>query len=82
MTLEQILDGGYAVASDDWMGYMVVWNGSATFNVWSHVEDGQYRLVETFTRSVANAYAAKVSARKWIANVYEEMDGYFNREAA
>ena len=82
MTLEQILDGGYAVASDDWMNMTVVWNGSATYNVWAHVEGNAYRNVECFTRKTNNAYHAKIVARKWIANVYDEMSGYFNQEAA
>jgi hypothetical protein len=83
MTLEQILDGGYVVAADDWLNMIVVWNGSGTFNVWAHVEGDAYRNTDCFTRyQVSSAFEAKRIARKWLANVYEEMDGYFNREAA
>ena len=90
MTLEQILDGGYVVAADDWMNMIVVWNGSATFNVWAQVEGNAYRNTDCFTKKVdgdgsaggASAFHAKTIARRWLANVYEEMDGHFNREAA
>lgn len=83
MTLEQILDGGYVVAADDWMNMIVVWNGSGTFNVWAHVEGNAYRNTDMFTKyGVANAFEAKRIARNWLANVYDQMDGYFNAEAA
>lgn len=83
MTLEQILDGGYVVAADDWLNMIVVWNGSGTFNVWSHAEDNAYRNTDCFTKyGVANAFEAKRIARKWLANVYDQMDGYSNQEAA
>lgn len=83
MTFEQILNDGYVVAADDWMNVIVVWNGSGTFNVWSHVEDNAYRRTETFMKfGLEDAYEAKLYARKWIQNVYDEMDSYFNREAA
>lgn len=83
MTLEQIVDGGYVVAADDWLNMIVVWNGSATFNVWAHVEGNTYRNTDAFTRyNVSHAHAAKQIARKWLANVYDQMEGYFNWEAA
>ena len=90
MTFEDVLGGGYVVAADSWLNMIVVWNGSATFNVWSNVEGDAYRLAETFTRKVdgdgsaggSSAFHAKTIARRWLANVYEEMDGHFNREAA
>jgi hypothetical protein len=77
MTFEDILGGGYVVASDDWLNMTVVWNGSATFNVYSHVNGNTYRAVDCFTREVPNAYAAKTAARKWLANQYDEMERYF-----
>lgn len=83
MNLEQILENGYVVAADDWLNVIVVWNGSGTFQAWSVVADSDnYRLVETFLRPVLSAFEAKQKARKWIQNVYEEMDGYSNQEAA
>ena len=83
MTFEQILNDGYVVAADDWMNVIIVWNGSGTFNVWSHVEGDAYRRTDIFMKfGLENAYQAKLYARKWIQNVYDEMDGYFNQEAA
>lgn len=76
MTFEDVLGGGYVVAADSWMNMIVVWNGSATFNVWSHVEGDTYRLAETFTRKVDNAFNAKTHARKWIAQTYDDMERY------
>jgi hypothetical protein len=77
MTFEDILGGGYVVASDDWLNMTVVWNGSATFNVYAHVSENAYRAVDCFTREVVHAYSAKVAARKWLANQYDEMERYF-----
>ncbi len=77
MTFEDIVDGGYVVAADDWLNMLVVWNGSATFNVWSLVEDNAYREVDVFTRyNVSHAHHAKQIARKWLANIYEQMETY------
>ena len=77
MTFEDIVDGGYVVAADDWMNMLVVWNGSATFNVWSLVEDNAYREVDVFTRyEISNAFEAKQVARKWLANIYDQMESY------
>lgn len=82
MTLEQILDGGYVVAADDWLNMIVVWNGSATFNVWSHVAGDTYRNVDVFTKyQVSNAFEAKRHARKWLANMYLEMERYHGEAA-
>jgi hypothetical protein len=77
MTLEQILDNGYVVAADDWMNVIVVWNGSATFNVWSEADVNAYRNVECFTKQVSNALEAQRHARAWIQNVYDEMEGFY-----
>lgn len=83
MTLEQILEHGCVVAADDWMNMIVVWNGHDIFNVWSHVEGDAYRNTDVFTRyNIMTPRMAKVAAKKWLANVYDEMDGYYNREAA
>ena len=82
MTFEQILDGGYVVAADDWLNMVIVWNGSGTFNVYAHVEGDAYRSTDCFTRAVANAYEAKLAARKWIANTYDSMERYYGQEAA
>ena len=82
MTLEQVLDGGYVVAADDWLNMLVVWNGSGRFNVWAHVEGDAYRSVDTFYLLAANAFDAKQIARKWLANVYVEMEEYHNQEVA
>ena len=61
MTFEQILNDGYVVAADDWMNVIIVWNGSGTFNVWSHVEDNAYRRTNTFMKfDIENAYQAKL----------------------
>lgn len=82
MTLEQILDGGYVVAADDWLNMLVVWNGSGTFNVWSHVEGDAYRNTDVFTKyGVANAFEAKRHARKWLANVYDQMERTYGEAA-
>lgn len=81
MNFEDVLGGGYVVAADDWMNLMVVWNGSATFNVYSLVSDDTYVAVDVFTREVASAFEAKTAARKWIANQYDEMERYYGEAA-
>lgn len=75
MTFEQILDGGYVVAADDWLNMIVVWNGREMFDVWSHVEGDAYRNIDVFTRyNIMTPRMAKVAAKKWLANVYDEME--------
>lgn len=83
MTLEQILEHGHVVvAADDWMNMIVVWNGHDTFNVWSHVEDDAYRNTDVFTRyNIMTPRMAQVAARKWLANVYDEMERSYGEAA-
>ena len=75
MNLERLLEDGVIVAADDWLNMIVIWNGSATFNVWSHVEGDAYRNVDSFTRyNIQNVAMAKLSGRKYLANVYDQME--------
>jgi hypothetical protein len=77
MTFEDIVDGGYVVAADDWLNMLVVWNGSNTFNVWSLADENAYRNVDVFTRyNVITPRMAKDIARKWLANIYDQMQDY------
>lgn len=79
--MESVLETGYVVAADDWMGVIVVWNGSRTFEVHAMIDGVPARVTDTFTREVDCAWAAKLAARKWIANVYEEMQDYHGEAA-
>lgn len=74
--MESILETGYAVAADDWMGVVVIWNGSGTFEVWTMYEGVPRSLTDTFLRPVTSAWEAKLAARKWLANQYDEMERY------
>jgi hypothetical protein len=77
MTFEEIVDGGYVVAADDWLNMLVVWNGSGTFNVWSLADENVYRNVDCFTRyNVSHPHQAKTVANKWLANIYDQMETY------
>jgi hypothetical protein len=77
MTFEDIVDGGYVVAADDWLNMLVVWNGSNTFNVWSLADENSYRNVDVFTRyNIITPRMAKDVARKWLANIYDQMQDY------
>lgn len=81
MNFEEILGGGYVVAADSWLNAIVVWNGSGTFNVWAHVEGDTFRNTDTFMKfGIENAYQAKLHARKWLANVYNDMEQYMEAE--
>ena len=83
MDFETLLGNGYVVAADDWMNFVVVWNGSATFNVWSQRSTTDWAECEVFTHyEVRDAAHAKLIARKWIAARYTEMEEYFGQEAA
>ena len=83
MTMEQLLKCGYIVEADDWMNLVVVWNGSATFNVYCPIDANEYREVDCFTRyNCSNVWNARLIARKWIADRYSEMENYFGQEAA
>lgn len=77
MTFEDIVDGGYVVAADDWLNMIVVWNGHDIFNVWSLADENAYRNVECFTRyNVITPRMAKDVGRKWLANIYDQMETY------
>lgn len=83
MDFETILGNGYVVAADDWMNFVVVWNGSATFNVWSQRSQTDWAECEGFTHyEVKDAFHAKQIAKNWIAERYTEMEEYFEKEAA
>lgn len=83
MILEELLEDGYIVVADGWMNVVVVWNGSVTFNVYSHVEDRDYKHSDTFVHyGCFNTYEAKQVAKKWVANLYDQMERYFALEAA
>jgi len=83
MKLEEILDDGYVVAADGWMNVVVVWNGSVTFNVYSHVEDREYKHSDTFVHyGCFEVQKAKRVAKNWINGLYDHMEKYFALEAA
>jgi hypothetical protein len=77
MTFEEIVDSGYVVAADDWLNMIVVWNGHDIFNVWSLADENAYRNVDFFTRyNIITPRMAKDVARKWLANIYDQMQDY------
>ena len=52
--------------------FKVIWNGSATFNVFDNTDTE----VDVFTvNGVANSSDAIWHAREWIDNLYKEMGG-------
>lgn len=53
--------------------FKVIWNGSATFNVFDNTDTE----VDVFTvNGVANSSDAIWHAREWIDNLYKEMGGH------
>lgn len=83
MDFETMLGNGYVVAADDFMNMVIVWNGSATFGVWSQRSETDWAECDVFTHyGVENAFHAKQIARKWIANQYDAMDRYFDEMEA
>ncbi|MBK8732860.1 MAG: hypothetical protein IPL93_08360 [Actinomycetales bacterium] len=67
-TLADVLsDGTLPLAADD--GYVVTWNGSATYNVHAVLEDGRLQEVDAFTvyGHEDNPAAAAAAARSWLA---------------
>ena len=83
MEFETMLGGGYVVAADSWMNVVIVWNGSATFNVWSQRSETDWAECNAFTHyDVQSAFHAKQIAQNWIASQYTEMEEYFGQEAA
>ena len=83
MEFESMLGNGYVVAADDWMNVVIVWNGSATFNVWSQRSETDWAECDAFTvYDVSDVFEAKRVAKRWIDARYNEMEEYFEREAA
>lgn len=83
MDFDTVLGDGYVVAYDDYMNSFVVWNGSATFIVWSQRDENVWVQCEVFTHyEVDNAFQAKKIAKNWIAEQYRIMEEEFEQEAA
>lgn len=70
-TLFEVLDAGTVVEVDFTMSVVVVWNKSATFNVFSQVSElGEipaFELLDTFTNYNATSGTAQGIARRWLA---------------
>lgn len=83
MEFQTMLGNGFVVAADDWMNVVIVWNGSATFGVWSQRSETDWAQCDAFTiYDVTDAFEAKRLARKWIDAKYDEMEQDFGQEAA
>jgi hypothetical protein len=83
MNFDTVLGDGYVVANDDYLNLLVVWNGSATFNVWSKRDENTWVECEVFTHyELDNTFHAKQIAKNWIAEQYRIMEEYFGQEAA
>lgn len=83
MEFESMLGNGFVVAADDWMNVVIVWNGSATFGVWSQRSETDWAECDAFTHyDVEDVFHAKAIAENWVAKRYNEMEEYFGQEAA
>ena len=74
MTFEQMLGYGYVVASDDFLGAIIVWNGKETFDVFTEDDYRSYRFVVCFSQNVKDASEAKKTALKWISAEYNSLE--------
>lgn len=81
MDFESVLKDGYVVAADDWLGVVVVWDGTTKFEMWRQRDENTWMCVDWFGTSVDSAFAAKQRARKWLANTYEKMEQFFGEAA-
>ena len=81
MDFESVLKDGYVVAADDWLGVVVVWDGTTKFEMWRQRDVDAWMCVDWFSTSVENAFAAKQRARKWLAKTYDQMERFFGEAA-
>lgn len=75
-TLADVLtDGTLPLAADE--GYVVTWNGSATYNVHAILEDGRLQEVDAFTNygHEGDPQGAAAAARSWLARALEAAGG-------
>lgn len=77
-TLHEVLEHGFVVATDPALDWIVVWNGSKTFNVYDLCLDRKWKTgvneVDMFTSDVADHEDAKDSARDYFARIYADFE--------
>jgi hypothetical protein len=81
MSLESALREGYIVAADSWLDVVVVWDGTTKFEMYKQRDLDTWVCIDYFSTTVANAFEAKVRAKKWIANTYETLEKFFGEAA-
>lgn len=81
MNFENVLNDGYVVAADDWLGVVVVWDGKTKFEMFKQRDADTWVCVDYFGATVATASDAKLRARKWLANTYDKMEQFFGEAA-
>jgi hypothetical protein len=74
----EALKHGFVVASDPALDWVVVWNGSKTFNVYDLCTDANWKTglneVDMFTSDVADHEDAKQSAADYFARIYASFE--------
>lgn len=81
MEFESVLKDGYVVAADDWLGVVVVWDGTTKFEIWRQAGTDAFYCIDWFSDRVDNTFAAKQRAKKWIAETYDKMEVFFGEAA-
>lgn len=74
MNLETAIGNGYIVASDSWLGVVVVWTGATQFDMYRQRDMDTWMHVDSMFSFVPNAYQAKRQAQKWIDYQYEQLE--------
>lgn len=76
-TLFQVLEHGVCVLVDFHANLAIMWNESATFNVFQNVGDKpipMFELVTAFTNNNATSGTAEGIARDWLKDAQENHD--------
>lgn len=65
------LSEGYVASTED-VEYVILWNGSATFNVWVNIEGEEYSNIDAFTvYDVTSFEQAKAIAEDKLKEILE-----------
>jgi len=73
MNIYEAINGGQVVGADEWLNMIVVWNGGATFNVFSENSNRSWVENDVFTDYKANSSNASLKAKKYFERIHEEM---------
>jgi hypothetical protein len=82
VSLFTAIKGEIVVGSDDFLDQIVVWNGSATFNVYYQWGPDRWECVDCFTAYPTGIESARIAAQDYFDRVYNETAEQYEDEAA